>query len=207
MKDDLNEIQTYRQSCATEFWQNIFRTEADYLAQCLSGCTEVLSVGCGPASVEGMLSARGFRVTGLDISAEALGSAPAGVRTVTASAEAMPFPSASFDAVIFVVSLQFIADYQKALAQTARVLRRGGRLIILLLNPSSTFFQERLTRPDSYVRQIRHRNLPEIERAVAGLFDMQTEYFLGIKGTTILECQDSSAALYVINGVRKENEA
>jgi ubiquinone/menaquinone biosynthesis C-methylase UbiE len=204
----LNEIETYRQSCKTDFWQKVFRAEADYLGRHLEGCRDVLSVGCGPASVEGALSARGFRVTGLDVSAEALDAAPVGVRTVTASAEEMPFPAASFDAVIFVVSLQFIGDYRKAIAQAARVLRDGGRLIALLLNPSSAFFQTRFHRPDSYVNKLQHSDLAEIERTVAGLFDVQTEYFLGLTGTTICECRTADeAVLYVINGVRKENEA
>jgi len=62
------EIDRYIQSCRTDFWKAVFRMEADYLLRRLEGCVDILSVGCGPAFVEGALSERGFRVTGLDIS-------------------------------------------------------------------------------------------------------------------------------------------
>lgn len=201
-------MQKYQQSCQTEFWRRIFRAEADYLARELTGCVDVLSVGCGPAIVEGLLTERGFRVTGVDISREALDAAPAAVHTVTASAENLPFPAASFDAVLFVVSLQFIRDYRKAVSEAARVLREGGRFIALLLNPASNFFQARLRRPDSYVRKLQHSDLAEIERVVADWFEIRTEYFLGINDTTLFATQSpQQAALYVINGKRKEKPA
>lgn len=205
MKDDSSEMQRYRKSCDTEFWQNVFRAESDYLLRYLKGCQTVLSVGCGPAIIEATLSKHGFRVTGLDVTPEVLGCAPDGVRTVVARAEDMPFPPASFDAVIFVASLQFIEDWRKAVAQAARVLRHGGRLIVMLLNPASAFFQEQLRDPHSYVRKIRHLDVKEIAEAISKQFDVQTEYFLGINGTTLFESQDpASAALYVIKGVRKD---
>jgi len=201
----LNETEKYRHACETEFWQNVFRAESDYLCRALEGCRDVLSVGCGPATVEDALSQRGFRATGLDVSSEALVGAAEGVKTVAARAEDLPFPSASFDAVIFVVSLQFIEDYRKALAQAARVLRDGGRIVVMLLNPLSAFFQTKLHSPDSYVRKIRHLNLPEMESAIAELFHIQTEYFLGVNGMTLFEIRAAGdAVLYVIKGVRKD---
>lgn len=197
----MNEAETYRQACATDFWQRVFRAEADYLAECLNGCVDVLSVGCGPSNVEGALSTRGFHVTGLDVSAETLATAPPGVRRVAASAEAMPFATASFDAVISVVSLQFVADISAAVAQAARVLRPGGRLIALLLNPAAPFVRQRLVRPDSHMRHLRHLDLTEIEQTIAERFSVQTEYFLGVTGTTIFDCRTATeAVLYVIKG-------
>ena len=205
MKDKLTEMQSYRQSCETEFWQNIFRAETDYLRRRLEGCQTVLSVGCGPAVIEAALGKIGFRVTGLDVTPDVLGCAPDGIRTVVAHAEDMPFPPASFDAVIFVASLQFIADWRTAVAQAARVLRDGGRLVVLMLNPASAFFQNKFLNPRSYVRKIRHLDLKEIENGIAALFKVQTEYFLGVNGTTLFDSHDpAEAALFVINGVLKE---
>lgn len=208
MKDELSEIQRYRKSCETEFWQNVFRAESDYLLRHLKGSQTVLSVGCGPAFIDSTLSKHGLRVTGLDVTPEALGGAPDSVRTVVARAEDMPFPSASFDAVIFVASLQFIEDYRKALVQTARVLRGGGRLIAMLLNPASVFFQDKLRDPRSYVRKIRHRDVKEIEGAITEQFDVQTEYFLGVNGTTLFESREpADAVLFVVKGARKDKAA
>jgi SAM-dependent methyltransferase len=117
----------------------------------------------------------------------------------------MPFPSSSFDAVIFVASLQFIEDWRKAVAQAARVLRDGGRLIVMLLNPASAFFQEKLRDPHSYIRKMRHPDVKEIEEAIGKQFDVQTEYFLGVNGTTLFESGDpADAVLFVIQGTWKD---
>lgn len=205
MEDDSREAQRYRESCNTAFWQQVFRAEADYLLRRLKGCQTVLSVGCGPAIVEGLLSRSGLCVTGLDVTAETPGSAPKGVRTVVGCAEDLPFPSASFEAVVFVASLQFIENYQRALAQAARVLREDGRLIVMLLNPASAFFQQKLRHPRSYVRKIRHMDVKEIEAAIGKQFNVQTEFFLGVKGTALFETREpAEAVLFVIRGTRKD---
>ncbi|HOY57438.1 MAG TPA: methyltransferase domain-containing protein [Verrucomicrobiota bacterium] len=198
-------MQRIRKSCDSEFWQNVLRAESDYLLAHSMGCQDVLSVGCGPAIIEAALNRHGFRVTGLDVTPEAFGGGVEGVRTVVARAQDMPFPPASFDAVIFVASLQFIEDWRNTLAQAARVLRDAGRLVVMLLNPASGFFQEKWRDPHSYVRKMRHSDLNEIEEAVRKRFVVQTEYCLGIEGTTLFESREpASAALYVIRGVRKQ---
>jgi ubiquinone/menaquinone biosynthesis C-methylase UbiE len=199
-----NDVQTYLQSCRTEFWQKVFRAELEYLLPHLEGSRDVLSIGCGPAIIESGLSERGFRVTGLDVSQEALACAPDHIRTIAGRAEDMNFPKSSFDAVIYVASLQFIEDYKKAVEKTAQVLRPAGKLIVMLLNPQSAFFKEKAQDPTSYVRKIRHTNLEEIERAIAEHFQIQTEYFMGLRGGDIFASRElAEAALYVIRGTKK----
>ena len=198
------EIERYLESCRTEFWQGVFRAELDYLARRLEGSKDILSVGCGPAIIESALSERGFRVTGLDVSRETLNCAPDRIRTVAARAEDMPFPGSSFDAVIYIASLQFIEDYRIAIEKTERVLRPDGKLIVMLLNPESVFFRDRIRNASSYVRKIRHKDIDEIERVIAEKFQVQSEYFLGVKGENIFESRDAAeAALYIIRGRRK----
>jgi ubiquinone/menaquinone biosynthesis C-methylase UbiE len=97
----------------------------------------------------------------------------------------MDFADCSFDAVIYVASIQFIKRYKEAIKQTARVLRSGGKLLAMLLNPQSQFFKEKSNNPTSYVNKIKHTDLTEIERTIAEYFSVKTEYFLGIKGTEI----------------------
>lgn len=194
-------VEKYLESCRQIFWQNIFQFELDYLVSRLHGSRDILSVGCGPAVLEGELSNHGFHVTGLDISQEALKSAPDSVRTFAGRAEDMSFPESSFDAVIYVVSLQFIEDYRKALERSTAVLRPGGKIIVMLLNPRSEFVQERSKNLDSYMSMIRHRDLNPIERAIAEHYTIRTEYVLGVKGEQIFASKDpSEAALYVIVG-------
>jgi len=199
-------MEKYLQSCKTEFWKKVFKAELDYILRELNGAKDVLSVGCGPAIIEAGLAEHGFNVTGLDISREALGCAPDTVRTVAGSAEKMDFTDACYDAVIYVASLQFIEKYKEAIKQTARVLRTGGKLLALLLNPESEFFKEKTGNPASYINKIKHTDLAEIERTIAEHFSVQTEYFLGIKGQQILESQNPNlASLYVIKGKKKNS--
>jgi len=198
-------MKTYLQSCKTEFWQKVFRAEAEYLLRHLEGAGDILSVGCGPAIVEGALSRHGFRVTGLDVSLDALDCAPDSVRTVVGRAEDMPFLERSFDAVIYVASLQFVEDYGKALSETTRVLRPGGRVVVLLLNPQSSFCADRMRNPDSYIRRIRHTDLRAIEDLIAQDYDLHGEYFLGVKDDVMFESrQPHEACLYAVRGTLKE---
>jgi ubiquinone/menaquinone biosynthesis C-methylase UbiE len=197
-------MKKYLQSCKTEFWKKVFEAEIDYLLQELKGTKDVLSVGCGPAIIEAGLAEHGINVTGLDISKEALGWAPDSIRTVAGSAEKMNFASLSFDAVIYVASIQFIERYKESIMQTARVLRYGGKLVIMLLNPESGFFKEKTKDPGSYINKIKHINLNDIERTIAEYFSVKTEYFLGIKGKKIFQSRDSNvASLYIIKGTKK----
>ena len=197
--------QAYLQACRTEFWQEVFRAELKYLLQHLKESREVLSIGCGPAIIESGLSERGFRITGLDVSEEALACAPDHIRAVAGRAEDMNFPKSSFDAVIYVASLQFIGDCRKAVEKTAQVLRPTGKLIVMLLNPQSAFFKEKVRDPNSYVQKIRHTSLKKIERAIANHFDIQTEYFMGVRGEKLFESREiTEAALYVIRGTPRK---
>ncbi len=204
--DTSEDVKKYIETCQETFWQNIFRFEAKYLVSSLENCHNVLSVGCGPAIIEGKLGEYGFNVTGLDVSAEALKCAPDSVRKFAGRAEEMPFAESSFDAVIYVASLQFIEDYRKALQQSFKVLRTEGRIIVMLLNPQSNFFKQRRLEPDSYVNLIRHTDLCEIEDALGKFFDIKTEYILGVRDEKIFVSKSpDEAALYVIVG-KKDNK-
>lgn len=199
-----NESAQYLKSCRSEFWQKVFAAELDYLLQRLNPGDKILSVGCGPAHIESGLAAHGFMVVGLDVSREALACAPDSVRSVVASAEDMPLPDASFDVVLYIASLQFIENYRTALVRTAQVLKPGGRVIAMLLNPASEFFKTRYASEDSYVRKLRHTDLQELEQAAAEWFDTQGEYFLGVDGEELFDSADpATAALYVIKGVKR----
>ena len=204
MKENGNTEERYFESCRKEFWQKVFQRELAYLIEHLKGCRDVLSVGCGPAIIESELGKQGFNVTGLDVSQEALACAPDQIRTIAGRAEDMDFPKSSFDAVIYVASIQFIEDYRKAMERTVPVLRPAGKLIVMLLNPQSAFYKEKAQDPASYVRKIRHTNLAEIESVIAELFQIQTEYFMGVRDGNICESREpTEAALYVIRGTRK----
>jgi len=198
-------MEKYLQSCKSKFWKEVFRAELDYILHQLKGTKDVLSAGCGPAIIEAGLAEHGFNITGLDISKEALDQVPDNIRTVAGSAEKMGFADCSFDAVVYVASLQFIERYKQAIKETARVLRSGGKLLVMLLNPQSVFFKEKIKKPNSYVNKIKHTDLKEVEKAALEYFSVKTEYFLGIKGTEIFQSRDfNTASLYIIKGLKKQ---
>jgi ubiquinone/menaquinone biosynthesis C-methylase UbiE len=103
----------------------------------------VLDVGSGP----GLLAAEMARavgpaghVTGIDVSDAmlALGRRRCGdldgagrVGFVKADATALPFPDATFDAATSVQVYEYVADLPSALAELHRVLRPGGRALVL----------------------------------------------------------------------------
>ena len=95
----------------------------------------VLDVATGTGLVAEALLARGFRVTGLDQSPGMLAAARARfagrVELVEASADALPFPDASFDHLTFTYLLRYVDDPGRTLAELARVVRPGGTVAMV----------------------------------------------------------------------------
>lgn len=60
-----------------------------------------------------------------------------GIKVLEAYAERLPFSDASFDFVLMVTVLCFLADPLQALREATRVLKSRGRLIIGLIDPDS----------------------------------------------------------------------
>jgi ubiquinone/menaquinone biosynthesis C-methylase UbiE len=198
------EAERYFDSCRKDLWREVFRLELGWLLERLQGRRDVLSVGCGPAMLEGALAEHGFNVTGLDVSAHALRRAPAAVKVVAARAERLPFAENSFDAVISVVSLQFVDDYREAVEETRSVLRPNGALVVMLLNPASAFFAERVRDSSSYVSRIRHVNLGAIQEAISGSYAVNTGRFLRIQGNRASAVANvPDAVLYIVWGTKK----
>lgn len=98
----------------------------------------ILDVGCGEGRFCRMLAERGATATGIDPTASLLETArqrdPA-TRYEVAMAEDLPFADGSFDDVVTYLTLVDILDYRKALEEMTRVLRPGGRLLILNVAP------------------------------------------------------------------------
>ncbi len=204
--NDKEEVKNYLDSCTSSFWKDVFNAELNYLLQYLEPGDRILSVGCGPAHIEQALANKGFNVTGLDVSQEAISCLPDRIRAVVGKAEEMPFSAATFDAVTYIVSLQFIENYQEAVKKTAEVLKPGGKLFIMLLNPESSFFKAKQKEPESYINKIRHTDIKAIEKTVASYFSLQTEYFLGLHGNAMVTSREpSDAALYIIRGTQTAN--
>jgi SAM-dependent methyltransferase len=100
----------------------------------------VLDIGCGPGILaKEMASEVGphGEIVGIDVSESMLALAgqrcgiEGGVRLRPGRAEAIPFGDQEFDAAIAVQVYEYVPDIERALAELFRVLRPGGRAVIL----------------------------------------------------------------------------
>jgi 2-polyprenyl-6-hydroxyphenyl methylase / 3-demethylubiquinone-9 3-methyltransferase len=98
----------------------------------------VLDAGCGGGLVARELAAAGATVVGLDRSRGSLGVATraAGPRFRPAQGrlERLPFADGVFDAVVAADVLEHVPDLPAAVAELARVLAPGGRLVFDTIN-------------------------------------------------------------------------
>jgi SAM-dependent methyltransferase len=110
----------------------------------------ILEVGCGSASCARWLAGNGAFAVGLDISGGMLRHARAAqtpdgpqVPLVQASAEALPFADASFDAACSAFgAVPFVADSAGVMREVARVLRPGGRWVFAVNHPMRWIFPD-----------------------------------------------------------------
>jgi demethylmenaquinone methyltransferase/2-methoxy-6-polyprenyl-1,4-benzoquinol methylase len=93
----------------------------------------VLDVATGTGAVaRELLERKRCAVVGLDQSPEMLAEArrrlPKTVQLVEGTAERLPFPDGSFDALTFTYLLRYVADPGATLRELVRVVRRGGTI-------------------------------------------------------------------------------
>jgi len=99
---------------------------------------DALDAGCGTGFLSFELASRGHRVTGVDFApamiAEARRKAAernAAIRFEEGDAEQLPFGAASFDLVISRHVLWTLPHPEAAIDEWMRVLRKGGRLVVV----------------------------------------------------------------------------
>ncbi len=100
----------------------------------------ILDAGCGNGPIAADLRDRGARVSGFDAS-------PAMVRLaqerlgpdvpvlVADLAEALPYATGEFDDVVAALVLHYLEDWSGPLVELNRVLRPGGRLLLVVNHP------------------------------------------------------------------------
>lgn len=107
----------------------------------------VLEVGSGAGGHSAMFARHGARMTSCDITQvraaetqrkfDLLGDLAAGCRAMQADAENLPFPDDHFDIVYSNGVLHHTNDTERAIAEVYRVLKPGGRAVIMLYCKSS----------------------------------------------------------------------
>jgi ubiquinone/menaquinone biosynthesis C-methylase UbiE len=173
------------------FERILFEGGRDWVCSRARGAVLEIGIGTGrnlpfyPADV---------RVTGVDLSPETLEIARRRAHTLGRSvdlrvrdAHALDFEAGSFDTVVSTLTMCSIPDHYRALSEAARVLRRGGQLIMLehvrspapavrlgqrLLNPLSVRFvaDHLLREPLHAVRRLGFE-VVELERLKWGIVE------------------------------------
>jgi SAM-dependent methyltransferase len=162
----------------------------------------VLDVGCGSGAVTRTLASRvtpGGRAVGVDTSPALLKLAgelanEAGLGAIIEFKEgdcrALPFPDASFDAVVAATTLSHVPDAARALAEMVRVTRPGGRVGVFDLDGDLTLFahpERELTRrivaafsDHAWVNSWLVRELP-VRLAGLGVINVKTRGFMPLE--------------------------
>ena len=108
---------------------------ADDLAPWIIG-RRVVELGVGTGVIAHGLRRHGLDVVGVDLSVEMMRAAVGrvGQRVAVADVDQLPIPDDSIDTAFFVWVLQLVPDPIATLAEAARVVRPGGRVITILSN-------------------------------------------------------------------------
>jgi len=107
-----------------------------------------------------LLAARAKRVYGIDVSERVIAAARARYPTlvgVRADVRSLPFPDATFDAIVSISTLDHFeehADIDVALAELTRTLKPGGRLLLTLDNRANPVVALRNALPFGMLRSI-----------------------------------------------------
>jgi demethylmenaquinone methyltransferase / 2-methoxy-6-polyprenyl-1,4-benzoquinol methylase len=109
----------------------------------------VLDIGAGTGDLSFAAAARGARVIAIDLSAGMLAvlarrateAQRARIQPLVGNAESLPLPDASVDRIVTGFAVRNVGDLGRAFAEFRRVLRPGGRAVVLELShpPSQAF--------------------------------------------------------------------
>jgi ubiquinone/menaquinone biosynthesis C-methylase UbiE len=98
----------------------------------LSG-KRILDVGCGKGRFARVFHEQQpqAELWGLDISEEMLRFVPEGIHTRAGSMTELPFDTESFDGAYATESLEHAVEIEKAVSEICRVVKHGGRIVII----------------------------------------------------------------------------
>jgi 2-polyprenyl-3-methyl-5-hydroxy-6-metoxy-1,4-benzoquinol methylase len=153
MSDAATEALPCRWDTNASFWVQIIREHRDRYRNELTDPAmlqaigeparlAVLDAGCGEGYFSRILARNGAIVTGVDSSARLIEAARtqnlSDALPVTfdiASVDELPYADSTFDLVICNHLVNDLYDPRKPISEFARVLRSGGRIVILMLHP------------------------------------------------------------------------
>jgi 2-polyprenyl-3-methyl-5-hydroxy-6-metoxy-1,4-benzoquinol methylase len=114
---------------------------AMFLHDCSPG--KLLDVGCGDGGFLAKMRTRGWQVAGLDFDAKAIANAEQlhGLKLQTGDLISARFAAGTFDAITMNHVIEHVPEPISEFAECHRILRPGGRLVVLTPNILSTGHQ------------------------------------------------------------------
>lgn len=110
---------------------------------------KILEIGCGIGSVVSELSKRGYDITGVDISREAIAYGLKkydDIKLEVQAAEALPYENQSFDIVLSFDLFEHIAQVDRHISEVFRVLQADGYYLFQTPNKYSNVIFETLSK-------------------------------------------------------------
>jgi 2-polyprenyl-3-methyl-5-hydroxy-6-metoxy-1,4-benzoquinol methylase len=143
-----------------ESWVEFVRSGKNYYSEYLNGPAlkrmigdvegkKVLDMGCGEGYCSRFFAKAGAEVTGIDLSEALIKAAveeeernPLGIKYFAADvANLNMLESESFDVAFCYMALLDIRNYEGAISEASRVLKTGGRFVVLIEHPCFTLFR------------------------------------------------------------------
>lgn len=138
----------------------------------------VLDIACGEGYGSAILAGRAARVTGADVSIEAVEharrtySSCGALNFVQASATELPFPDATFDVVVSFETIEHLSEQERMVSELRRVLRTDGLLI--LSSPNRPVYAELSAQRNEF--HVRELDFSELD-ALLGAHFAHVAYF------------------------------
>jgi len=165
----------------------------------LAAADQFLDVGCATGAAVRSASATVELAVGVDRSAamvrraRALAAASPGTGFVVADAGQLPFPAATFSAVLSTTALRHFNDPTRAVQEMVRVLGPGGRLVV------ADFVLGGAAAGRGWWRGLRHRR-----RASHQGGPLQVVSAVGVLVTEVVRCPTTLGRYEIVSAVKPE---
>ncbi|PIS38664.1 MAG: hypothetical protein COT34_02435 [Candidatus Nealsonbacteria bacterium CG08_land_8_20_14_0_20_43_11] len=179
-----------------DFWIKIIRNNLDPFRSLVTNKAvldpfskekgqKILDAGCGEGYLCRKLAKRGQQMFGLDFNLQLIKAAkqletekPLGIKYFVADIRKTGFPASFFDGIISHQTIHEIENPEKALREFYRLLKSGGKLIVLFLHPCFDFGSEEVKNTPLSVMYFQKTKIKKCFYLVGGIKSPSSYFYL-----------------------------